>query len=93
MGSLVVFWGLGEDDEEESEESEEPGEGHEMVPLNDLWVLSPVSPRESLDGGGVEGASRPVWSLVVLDGVGPSSCSLAALIPRLCGGDGEGSWQ
>lgn len=79
---MVVFGGLAE------EGDDDPGDDErESMPLNDLWVLSPAS-AEALRGGGGEDAGGiteqdlPVWSLIMLDGVGPSPRSLAALGPR-----------
>lgn len=79
----------------------EEGEEEETMPLNDLWVMSPKASSAGSDGGGdgvneAEGAdfSRVcgVWSLVMLDGVGPSPRSLAAIVSGSSGsGGGDGA--
>lgn len=76
LGSLVLFGGLGQNS------GGSDGEGAQ--PLNDLWVLSSVTEEwlRSLRGTGEGGCSTPVWSLVVLEGIGPSPRSLSALSPR-----------
>lgn len=84
-GSLVVFGGLGSDETAKIEGEEE------CMPLNDLWVLSPASPA-TLSKGGEAAATPaaghssnqtlPLWTLVLLDGVGPSPRSLSALAAR-----------
>lgn len=75
---MVLFGGLGgANDDDDDDAAGEEEEVEETVPLNDLWVLSPVAGGEHRsvysDGG--------AWSLVMLDGVGPSPRSLAALVP------------
>lgn len=77
---------IGEDDDDEEEE--------ETMPLNDLWVMSPTT--TTVPGGGGEGEEERenflrvcgVWSLVMLDGIGPSPRSLAAFVSG--SGDGGG---
>lgn len=108
VGSLIVFGGLGDDGGDDIEESPD-GDAEDSMPLNDLWVLSPASVAWLRCGGGRGGnvgalagqqCPLPVWSLVMIDGVGPSPRSLAALVPRpsrssystnLEGSDGGGS--
>lgn len=89
-GSLVLFGGLGSDSSVVVEGDIEK----DSMPLNDLWVLSPVSSSllGSGAGSGAEegGISRATddsealaaWSLVMLEGVGPSPRSLSALAVR-----------
>ncbi|CAN0381140.1 unnamed protein product [Ectocarpus fasciculatus] len=84
-GTLVVFGGLGHVDHDDGFEEE-------TMPLNDLWVLHLTAAAVGLGPGSGGGASdgeegysvlRCVWSSVLLDGVGPSPRSLAAIVaPR-----------
>ncbi|CAM9398334.1 unnamed protein product [Ectocarpus sp. 12 AP-2014] len=77
-GTLVLFGGLGHAD----------GFEEETMPLNDLWVLHLTAAAVALGPGSGGGASdgeegevvRCVWSSVMLDGVGPSPRSLAAIV-------------
>ncbi|CAM9987661.1 unnamed protein product, partial [Hapterophycus canaliculatus] len=99
---LVLFGGLGYAQNEEEEE--------DTMPLNDLWVWSPGGGGGGGGGGfatshgtgGGEGLlswdGGGAWSLVVLDGVGPSPRSLAAVVsaprrpdPSRGGGGGGGN--
>lgn len=69
------------------------------MPLNDLWVLSPTNALGSGAGlddtvtvaaegnGSTDTYLSCVWSLVLLDGVGPSPRSLASLTPTPGSGD------
>ena len=90
----MIFGGLGHTNgggDGGSGGEEDGEEEQEMMPLNDLWVFSPASAAGA--GGGLGLASGGgQWSLVVLDGVGPSPRSLAAIVsPKLpCGGGGGG---
>lgn len=86
-GSLVLFGGLGHD-------AGEDGDAEDVALLNDLWVWSPSGPRVGSTGGDGAAAAGEgggvcsgVWSMVMLNGVGPSPRSLAALTPRPSGGD------
>lgn len=98
-----MFGGLGGDGSMGAEGDAE----EDRMPLNDLWVLSPVlSLMLGLGAGsGPEGGitrvagdsqTLPVWSLVMLEGVGPSPRSLSALAarrppPHFCSSDGDES--
>eukprot|EP00903_Cladosiphon_okamuranus_P015393 g14217.t1 len=91
-GRLVLFGGLGHADADgggDRTDRQEVGEELETMPLNDLWVFTPSSgagPHGQGPGSGGGG-----WSLVMLDGVGPSPRSLAAVVSprRPCGGGSE----
>lgn len=100
VGSLVLFGGLGINGSIAAADAEE-----EPMPLNDLWVLSPASASYFGVGSEVKECSvapamgnsqaLPVWSSVMLDGVGPSPRSLSALVtrrpPSLCFGVEDGT--
>lgn len=101
---MVLFGGLGRVDNNNSDigegydDEEEEEEGEETMPLNDLWVMSPMTTVVAGGGGGGDnedgggGFSRVcgVWSLVMLDGVGPSPRSLAAIVSGSSSGGGDG---
>lgn len=82
VGSLFLFGGLGDVGGAEFEDG-----GQESMPLNDLWVLTVTfAAGQGERGGAINGhlgdTSLLSWSLIVLDGVGPSPRSLAALASR-----------
>eukprot|EP00752_Nemacystus_decipiens_P008661 g7733.t1 len=90
-GSLVLFGGLGRaDGGGGGGGGVDDGEEQETMPLNDLWVFRPAA---SGSGGLDPACFGGDWSLVMLDGVGPSPRSLAAIVsPKLpSGADGGGS--